>query len=270
MKQNSLLWIAAFLITVASASYQRMTGPSYPLKGSAQIAGKVIPYQLVRSHGGTTDCAVEVKTIDEGIRGTLSWKRYKTDDAWTDVPMTFTDGTLSALLPNQPPAGKLEYRVTLNSNGQQANLPEEGSNVIRFKGEVPLWVLIPHVFCMFCGMLFSTRAGIEFIRKERNLKPLVIWTLGFLAFGGFILGPLVQKFAFDAYWTGWPFGHDLTDNKTAVAIIAWLVVLFMLKRSPRPERWAIGASIVTLAVFMIPHSVLGSELKYDNVPKPKP
>ena len=86
--------------------------------------------------------------------------------------------------------------------------------------------------------------------------------MGVLAVGGMILGPVVQKFAFDAYWTGWPFGHDLTDNKTLVAIIAWAAAAVATRRGKNPKPWAIGAATVTLAVFMIPHSVLGSELDY--------
>ena len=38
-----------------------------------------------------------------------------------------------------------------------------------------------------------------------------------LAVGGFILGPLVQNYAFGELWTGVPFGWDLTDNKTLIA-----------------------------------------------------
>ena len=33
-------------------------------------------------------------------------------------------------------------------------------------------------------------------------------TFGLIAVGGFILGPIVQKNAFDAYWTGIPFGWE--------------------------------------------------------------
>jgi hypothetical protein len=34
----------------------------------------------------------------------------------------------------------------------------------------------------------------------------------------------------------------------------------MIPRSKNPVRWVIGAAIVTLTVFLIPHSVFGSEL----------
>jgi hypothetical protein len=78
------------------------------------------------------------------------------------------------------------------------------------------------------------------------------------------LGPLVQKYAFGAYWTGWPFGTDLTDNKTAIALIGWAGAFFAMRGSRRPQLWALLASVLLLAVFLIPHSMLGSELKYEN------
>jgi hypothetical protein len=77
-----------------------------------------------------------------------------------------------------------------------------------------------------------------------------------------ILGPIVQKYAFDAYWTGWPFGYDLTDNKTLIAFIAWIAAAVAIPRVRNPRWWLLGAAAVVLVVFMIPHSVLGSELDY--------
>jgi hypothetical protein len=80
-----------------------------------------------------------------------------------------------------------------------------------------------------------------------------------------ILGPVVQKYAFDAYWTGWPFGTDLTDNKIAVAILSWIAAAVALKKSTNPKRWILAASLITLVVFLIPHSLLGSELDYSKM-----
>ena len=67
--------------------------------------------------------------------------------------------------------------------------------------------------------------------------------------GGFILGPLVQKFAFGEYWTGWPFGGDWTDNKTLAALVAWLVAWAICRWRPRFQRPAVLlAAIVMFAV----------------------
>jgi hypothetical protein len=120
---------------------------------------------------------------------------------------------------------------------------------------------------MFGAMLLSTRTGMEYFNKSPNFKKLTYWTIGFLFVGGFILGPLVQYFAFDALWTGVPFGYDLTDNKTLIAMVGWLVALFMYKRSDKPVKWALFAAILLLLVYTIPHSVLGSELDYNKLDK---
>jgi hypothetical protein len=117
-------------------------------------------------------------------------------------------------------------------------------------------------------MLLSTRTGLEVFADQPQLKRLTGWSLAFLAVGGLVFGPIMQKFAFDAYWTGWPFGSDLTDNKTAVAVLAWLVAAFALRRSRKPKVWVVGAAVVVLAVFLIPHSLLGSELKVTATGQP--
>jgi hypothetical protein len=199
------------------------------------------------------------------VQGILEWKRHKTDDAWTPTPMVFRDGALHGTLPHQPPAGKLDYRIQLTSGTGTAVVPEAGGVVIRYKGDVPLFILIPHILAMFTGMLLSTRTALEIFSARPRYLGLVAWTVGILAVGGMILGPIVQKYAFDAFWTGWPFGHDLTDNKTLVAILAWVVAAVAIRKGKNPKPWAIGAAVVTLAVFMIPHSVLGSELDYRTV-----
>lgn len=267
MTRSTLLWILAGIITLSSGIYQRMTGPSYPVSGKANFAGQMIPYRFDRSHAGISNAPVEVRTDNEAITGVLTWKRHKTADSWTEVPMIFDGGVLKAELPHQPIAGKLMYRVELQKGGERLNLAGADPIIIRFRGDVPVYVLIPHLIAMFGAMFYATRAGLEFFSKEPKLRNLVYTTLGFLLVGGFMLGPLMQYYSFDVWWTGWPVGTDLTDNKTVVAFLAWLVVALVLSKVKYPTRWALGASIIMMAVYLIPHSVLGSEYNYSEIDK---
>ncbi len=267
MKKNVTLWTLAVIITIASAFYQRMTGPTYPKRITAKISDSEIKFKLPRSHGGQDDQEVILPIKDNDIKAFLVWKRYKTKDEWTYVPMSPRNDTLVAYLPGQPPAGKLEYFLVVEKNGTKQTLPEHETVVIRFKGKVPMWVLIPHVIAMFLAMMFSTRTGLEIFNKDGGdkFKKYSYWTIGLLFIGGFIFGPLMQKYAFGEYWTGVPFGYDLTDNKTLIAMLAWLIAVYMYKKSVKPVRWAVFASVVTFAMYMIPHSVLGSELDYNKL-----
>ncbi|MEI6614889.1 MAG: hypothetical protein WCL37_08320, partial [Chrysiogenales bacterium] len=79
--------------------------------------------------------------------------------------------------------------------------------------------------------------------------------------GGLILGPLVQKYAFGAFWTGFPLGHDLTDSKTLLAVMVWLGAFFLRKKS---RWWTLLATVLMIVIYLIPHSLLGSELNYQT------
>jgi hypothetical protein len=272
MKHTALLWTIAGLLTIVTAVYQRLTGPTHPVAGSAVVHGGTILYQFERSHGGTSDHRVALETDLDASLFRLEWRRHKTADPWSFRPMARDGDCVVADLPHQPPAGKLLYRVRIGEGETSALLPAPDPVVIRFRGDVPLWVLVPHVLVMFAAMLFSTRTGLEALQpaKERlvRMKTLTDWTLGLLAAGGLVLGPAVQKYAFDAFWTGWPFGTDLTDNKTLVAFLCWVAAWISLRKASRPGTWVLGAAISTLAVFLIPHSLLGSELDYSAAGAP--
>jgi hypothetical protein len=271
MNRSVLFWIVAIVITVLSAYYQRVTGPTYPLSGKILIDNQQIDYHLLTSHNSSDDCLIKIDIKDDSYSGFLEWKRFKTNDEFTKVVMTNRDGILSASLPKQPPAGKLQYRIILQKDNESFEIPtEQKFVVIRFKGEVPLYILIPHIIVMFGAMLLSTRTGLEVFNKGPRLKIFTIWTIALLIIGGMILGPITQYYAFGEFWTGIPFGIDLTDNKTLIALIGWLIAAFALKKSSNPKWWIIGASVLVFIVFLIPHSVLGSELDYNKIDQNKP
>jgi len=265
MKKSILLWLIAFVLTVITAVYQRMTGPTYPVSGEVTFEGEHIEYKLPRSHGGEGDHKIEIEINDNSTEGKLLWKRYKTSDDWSTVEMVKDGNKLIASLPHQPPAGKLVYHIALQKNNQIIKLPKDGEVIIRFKGDVPIYFLIPHIIFIFGAMLLSTRTGLEYFNAGMKFKSLTIFTFIFLIVGGFILGPIIQYYAFGAFWTGFPFGHDLTDNKVLIGFIGWLLALIAVYKFKNPKRWIIFASILMFVIFLIPHSVLGSELDYNEL-----
>jgi len=256
MKSSLMLWLLAIILTIASAVYQRLTGPTYPLRGEVTLDGTAISYRMERSYSSSEDAPVFVEVPDTTLTGVVRWKHLGSDEAWFEVPMTLVARTLRADIPTQLPLTKLEYSVELTKDSSaSAMIPPSGSIPIRFKGDVPPWVLIPHVIAMFLAMLFSTRAGLEVFAKEPVYTKLTYWTVGALVVGGFVFGMMMTYFAFDMLWTGFPVGNDVTDNKTLVALVAWLVPLMSLKR-PAYLRWAVVfAALVMFGVFLIPHSV---------------
>jgi hypothetical protein len=264
--KSVLWWLFAIIFTIVIAAYQRITGPTYPVSGKVTMKGQEIKYKLIRTADNDEDALISIEVPDTSISGILEYKRFKSFDSLTTMPMVRKGTKLECALPKQPAAGKIEYKLYLASGGEKVQLSNE-QVVMRFKGTVPVWVLLPHILFMFLAMLFSTRAGIEALIKGRQTYLYAMLTLIFLIPGGLLLGPVVQKYAFGAYWTGWPFGHDLTDNKTALAFIAWLIAVIKLRKNREARGWAIAAALVLLLVYLVPHSVLGSEIDHTQMPK---
>ncbi|MDR0498611.1 MAG: hypothetical protein LBH03_02605 [Holophagales bacterium] len=256
------LWLLAFFVMVASAVYQRRTGPTYPLRGRINVAGQQLNYRLPRSAENIGVARIVIP--DPGVPGRVLWRCYPTADPFTVVFMApESDGNkkmLTARIPPQEAAGKVEYRIEIGSSV----IPDNDETVIlRFKGPVSTPVLISHILLIFIAMLISTRAGLGavFGKDEKNLPWM---TLGLVLVGGIILGAFVQKAAFGAYWTGWPYGSDWTDNKTLFMFLGWLAtcLLMMFPKAKRPA--IVFASLLTLVVYLIPHSLRGSQLNYNQ------
>jgi len=261
--KKTLFWLLSFLITASFAVFQRMTGPTYPVKGGSVAGTGISSYRLPRSCTvGGDDSFVRISYKDQ-LEGRVEWRRYKTADPLQTEPLEAKDGLLSFALPTQPPAGKLEYRVFVKPPSGELEL-SRGPVVARFKSPVPAGILVPHIILMFLFMLFAVRI---FLSAAFNLEPVkhsVPATVIFLLLGGFVFGPLTQYYAFGQAWTGFPFGYDLTDNKTLLMLLAWLPALWTVLKHKNSRPWLLLAFAVTAAVYLVPHSLFGSELDHST------
>lgn len=257
MRSSLALWIFALLLTLFSAAWQRRTGPTHPVSGTTPVGGQEVTWTFERTHKGAGDHAVKVRA-PEGVTGTLEWRKFGVTMDPVAVPMVRDGAHLVASLPWQPPAGVLKYRVRLAAGDAAVTIPGHEPVTIRYTGEVPATVMVPHILLMILSMLVSARAGLECFAKAPRLRAFAHATLAVLTVGGMIFGPLVLKHAFGFWWTGWPIGTDITDNKTLVALVGWIVATIAVHRVSKPKPWVLGAAILMFLVFMIPHSYRGT------------
>ena len=262
MNRSVWLWVVALLVTLASARWQRTTGPTYELSGTVPLGGIAVHYVLERTHAGPGGHRVAIGPLPADVTGVTEWKHYRSDEAWTVLEMRRDGDRLTAELPHQAPARKLWYRVRLRRGAQAALVPADRPATIRFRGEVPAGVLLPHIVFMFLGMLLSTRAGLEAFSRRPRLRGLAYGALAGLFVGGLVIGPFVTHYAFGGWWSGFPLGGDLTDSKTLIAVVVWIAAAIAVGRSKVEKAWVVLAALVTLAVFAIPHSWAGGEPTY--------
>ena len=248
-------WLLAVVITLILSVYQRMTGPTHPKRVTVEINGDSYKMKLPRS-GVQRDEVITLKGVPSNTDAQLHYRRYPTSNEYTTEDFCWKDGEWQASLPVQPVGGKLQYYITVGGKDYSADEPI----LIRFRNDVPAGVLVPHILFMFAAMLFAIYTFLLVVTRKEYRKWLKI-TVGTLFIGGFILGPLVQHFAFGPWWTGFPFGTDLTDNKTLLSFLFFVAALATLKW--KYNKWVVGLAILfMIAIFTIPHSTYGSEYDY--------
>lgn len=252
--RSVLSWLVALAVTLAFAWWQRVSGPTYPETGVVTLGGSTFRYRLEQTHGGEGDHGVVVPVRHTEIQGVLEWKRLD-DAAWSSSIMTSRGGDLVASIPHQPIGGRVLYRVRLIHVGREVVLPRDGPALLRFRGHVPQWVLVPHILAMLLALLFATRAGLETLSPTPKLEALVSRTIAALFAGGIVLGCLLEWYAFGTPWRGFPVDTDVTDNKTLVALAVWIVVALALRKGRHPKAWVALAAVVTLVVYFVPHGI---------------
>lgn len=253
-----LIFVLAFFLTIFFSIYQRMTGPTHPFKVKLKIFEKEYKFKLPRSENTGKNAKIILPIADRIVKADLYFKNISEDKEWEKIEFKREGKELIASLKTLPPAGKYLYYIKLYYLLKNVQIPEKPIT-IRFKGKVPTLILIIHIFTIFFGFLISIYTGLFAVFFGENKKlTLITFILFFIGAG--VLGPIVQYYAFGQFWTGFPFGKDLTDNKGLILIIFWGIAYFKTRRGKGKE-WIIVAFLISILTFFIPHSLWGSELR---------
>jgi hypothetical protein len=185
------------------------------------------------------------------------------------------------VVPNQGRGSEFSYRFQLEDAAGRvlARIPVEESKDkpkqlwFRFEGPRSTILLIAHIACMFVSfllMVFVLLTAFEDVKNKAvriRLGKQTLWATIILFLGTFPIGIWLEYQVYATYWTGIPFGHDITDSKALIIFIYWFVMLYLLKGSalsgdPRKDvigatatRWvAVVGVVLSLALYLVPHS----------------
>lgn len=178
-----------------------------------------------------------------------------------------------------PPAGigsRVAYALSITRpDGSVVRVPANGKYyVVKYKGHASSAAIAAHVVFMFGAFFFMTLAlfgAVRILRRgegKRSAVGAARWALLCTFIGTWPLGILLNWQTFGVLWEGYPFGRDITDNKTQIVFVFWLASLLLVRGSflgrgeerdrlgPRGFAWAVIASFaVSLALYILPHSL---------------
>lgn len=272
-----LLWVLAGALALSTFLYQDKTGPTYPIEREIETAKGTVSTVFLRSENLGTPLKIMLEEpVPEGVTAYVRYRRYRSNDEWSQVAMQEGDfefsrrGSVTKVkgygveLPSlDKRAGKYEYFVMMDDGGAEPwSVTGDKPIYARYKGAVPMPVLLVHILAIFVSMTIALRTVMEALRRDGRYKKLIWASLISLLFGAFVMGPVVQWYAFRVWWSGIPFGWDWTDNKVLLELAAWVVALLMNRGDRRNPASVLAAGFVTLLVYFIPHSIFGSEYDY--------
>lgn len=280
------LWrmAAALLFTVLLLVFAKKTAMVRSVHEVAEGNGMLIEHMTVAKQVGDEIPVISAKV--EGASEVNLFYKIGKDGDYQSVKMDQKPeggNVFTASLPLYPKATKAWYFLEAVSKREEGEvkltLPEKGSDdftpfLLKYEGEVPPIIIFLHVLCVFGAIFFSGLAllsAVDIKRGKEKLKkavkfPLATFVLLFLGFVPF--GIAMNYFAFGATWEAFPFGWDVTDNKSQVLLLVWLFTLFLAKgtllgkgesKNLVSDRgfatWVMVSFIVTVLIFGVPHSL---------------
>ena len=263
----AVLWAVACVVTVAAGVWQWHRGASGPQRGEVKISGQRVSYQLPSRGTAGEPLRVTVGVAPE-VAGTVRWRHSQGEEPFQALTMLRDDDVLVSLLPAQPAGGWIEYELVLFGAFGLARIPSDEPVQVRSWGRASPLVVLPYLAAALLSVLFGVRAGLA-AGFERPEARLLTWiAAACVTVCGVILGPLVQRSAFGAYWTGWPLGADVVDHKALVVWLAWIVAaVTMVPARGAADRFA--RTVVTVAAAaLVAVAFLPDGLHVSRLPEP--
>ncbi len=278
--------LTAVLLTMVVIVSARRFGPNHQYRVEAAGPGFTLSHKAPRGHSGEGPAEVVMKVVFDDadkaqapfracvkgkVQGAGEWEtvhhsRIETDREDCDKAYVFG-------LPCQPPATRYMYRFEgcFEHSGSTPVVLAKADGIpmtLKFKGDVPAWIMIPHVLSMFAGffvLILAALYGLDLGRgrdsdEKKNPAHKLAWLAWIILFiGGVPIGFAMNIYAFDVVWEAFPFGSDVTDNKTQVALVLWGAAAVWLSTSRKRRRaaglFAALAGLLVLAIYLIPHSM---------------
>jgi hypothetical protein len=277
MRKRVLVGILITLLIFVVAS---RISKNRPEEMEAEFGGAHITHSTVYEQVGPGQPEIMLKVDPPVEMGADVIYRVPGSQAADTVAMSeISSGVWSARLPIGEKGDRIEYGFLFTSReesdaGIVTASDRTGYYLIKYKGEFSITVLILHVLCMFAAFFFIIEASLGafavlFMGEDKEFTVAQTrWVLLFTFLGGWPLGFALNWQRFGYLWEGFPFGYDITDNKTQLIAIFWLIVAAMVWKSFACRRTGrdlagpgvfatavIIASVLSMILYLVPHSL---------------
>lgn len=273
----------AFIFTLILLSVARKITAVKSVHKTVEKSGIIIVHDTVPKKVGEGDALIPVK-VNGAEEVKLFYRIGEGEFQMVEMDLKKEEGDLFvASIPHHQKGSKVWYYIEAQKQIEDkkiaVSLPDRDSPdfepiLLKFYGAVPPYITLSHVLSIFSAVFFSVLAvfsALDLKRGKGTLKKSVVYsvlTFILLFMGFFPLGWALNYFAFGTLWEAFPFGSDVTDNKSQIIFLFWLATLFLAKGTifgKNPSKniasektystMVIISFVVTVAMYLIPHSI---------------
>lgn len=250
MKQTIILWTAAIFTTFLAGYLVSVTSSGYPVSGEIGIEGKKVSYLLQTAYTAKDSFSVLIKSDIPGITGNVEWSMESSKEDWKQIRLKDTNNVIIAKLPAQQPLGKIIYRVVLTRGNNLYLLPPSKPVIAQFKGKVPSAINILLAISLFGGLIFGTRAGLEFFRGGKNEKKLALLTFVFFFINAIVLTPIKKIIEADALAHSIMPVYQMFSLSTVLIFILWIIAVLVRFNLPKLKHTVFFTAVLSLLLFL--------------------
>ncbi|MBN1885330.1 MAG: hypothetical protein JW876_07405 [Candidatus Krumholzibacteriota bacterium] len=274
MKRRIIVSIVITLVMVFLARYLSANRPR-DLAGSA--ADVTIRHTTVVDQEGPGEPELVLDVAGEPSAPPLVLYRPRGAERIDGIRMTAAgNGRYVARLPALPRGKRMEYAFVVGTpDGEEIRMPAGGGFLsIKYEGIYSTTVLVLHMIFMFAAfftMAMCLLGALAVLRGTEGKNFTVVmsrWVMFFTFVGGWPLGMILNQQAYGVAWEGFPFGWDVTDNKTQIMLVCWILTILLARGSffGRGERSdpvsprvfaaaVVAAFVISMGLFLVPHSL---------------
>lgn len=264
MVKKIIIWASALIITFILIVYQYRTSPDYPKMYPVVIGDEIYETTLIRSNSSSKECLLEIKIDDKNVNGYVYYRPFKSKEAYKSARLTRYRDELVTVIPGIYPSGKVEYFVELTKESKKFTIAKNQPVIVSFKRDVPFYVMTPYTVLIFMALFFIVLCGLYIIMKIESYQRYLKIAFFSLLIGGFLFWPVVQKFQYNVFWTGIPFGYNFISTKILIVFI-FLLWAYLANRKKIRRVSVTAVFIITIVMALIPGNL---ELKLNKSTKP--
>ena len=250
MKNQIILWVAAFSIAFIFGYLNRITSDEYPVTGTVKYNVEKVSYLFDKVYRGDNNYKFQIFTGMKGLKVKLQYKNIG-ENVWKEITLKQNDNMYFEFLPKKKPGEKVIYRAELDYNNDKIIVPNNEGVQIIYWGRVSKPIMLFYNLVLFFGIFFTTRIGLEYFNKNEKIKKLSLFPLIFFIFYGMLIVPIKQTYELAAFENKILQIGQLFDLRSLLFLIFWIVTIILIFNSKKRKIISLISAIILLLLYGI-------------------